>query len=152
MTRMISISLSLWVACSHDDSRDEAFVDTGSAPTEAPVSSEPCDYTQPQEVDVGVVVTSDADGCPDKLHFYRFTPTVQGTYQIEKSGSRGLGYCVDETADGCICGIDRNCCVDCTLDFVLPDGSPLPAGAPLQIYVDSAAESGEYTFTVTGPL
>lgn len=116
-----------------------------------PPDAEPCDHTMPQEVEVGATVSSAADGCADKLHYYRFTPPTAGAYTIEKTGGRFLGFCTTEDEFGCICAGGVNCCVDCTLDFVLPGGDPLPAGTPLQIYVDSQINDGPYTFTVRGP-
>ncbi|MEM6928481.1 MAG: hypothetical protein AAF602_16215 [Myxococcota bacterium] len=112
---------------------------------------EPCDYLQPREVQVGKTISSDADSCPDNVHYYRFVPPTEGVYTIEKTGARTLGYCEEEFEGGCICAFDINCCVDCTLDFSLPGGAPLPAGEPKQIYLDSSFGEGAYSFTITGP-
>ncbi|MEO0605742.1 MAG: hypothetical protein AAF211_30195 [Myxococcota bacterium] len=115
-------------------------------------NEEPCDYLQPREVQVGKTISSDADTCPEMVHYYRFVPPTEGVYTIEKTGARSLGYCEEEFEGGCICGININCCVDCTLDFTLPGGAPLPAGEAKQIYIDSSFDPGPYSFTITGPV
>ena len=137
-----------------DNSTDTATNGTSDTDNsiDTATAAEPCDYTNPTEVQLGVAVSAAAPSaaCEGGAHFYRFTPAVAGTYSIVKTGGCQLGFC--ETSEGgCICAGDVNCCTDCTLTFDLPDGSDLPAGSNNEIYINGTVGPGPYTFTVTGP-
>jgi hypothetical protein len=141
-------------SCGDDDGGGNP-IDGGAGAIDAPLaSSEPCDFESPIEVEVGVPVSRalpSAD-CTGRAHFYRFSPLTSGVYSIQKSGLGSLGFCESEGEGGCICGININCCTECTLTFDLPNGDPLPAGSNNQIYIDNVGgDSGTYSFTVTGP-
>lgn len=148
----------LAIGCGGDDDDDDddiGGIDAQSGAIDAPPQAgEPCDWTNPGIVALDVPVTSDPPtaACVGAVHFYRFTPATTGVYSITKTGGGSVGFCDTEMDGGCICGVNINCCSDCTLMFDLPGGDPLPAGSNNQIYVTSDLTPDPYTFTVTGPI
>lgn len=137
-----------------DDGDDDDVVmpDAAVVPDAAP-AGEPCDFQNPASVALAETVTREQPtaACLSGIHFYRFTPSVTGVYTITKSGGASLGFCETEDTDGCICGININCCTDCTLTFDLPNGDPLPMNSNNQIYISPNMPAEDYTFTITGP-
>ncbi len=68
------------------------------------------------------------------------------------TGAGTAQYCIEAAQGGCICGVDINCCSECTLGFVDLDGMSLKAGVAYQIDVFENTGPGNYTLRVDGPV